>query len=179
MFFFGLTSFGQQLDSPIISKEKRLKDFNTETYQKKQSLIKNTPLEYSYCNTNGFIDLDIKLIKQDIISTYVLEDDNQAIIVSTSTGKLLKINNFSNHNSTVEVICDFPSNGLFSGLTDVAVDKNLNYFATNFNRLFSINKETCETTDLPFSILLDRALNSLSFDKQENLYFGYGGSTAV
>ncbi|GGD29332.1 T9SS type B sorting domain-containing protein [Hyunsoonleella pacifica] len=133
----------------------------------------NTPV-YSFCSDNGFVNIEINKIRVDIINSYVLEDDTESIIIGTSSGKLLKISNFSFGKPSIEVLCDFNK-----GLTDVAVDKHKNYYGVFFDKIFSIRTSSCTTMDLPINILDNGNLNSLSFDKKGNLYFGYGNNSIV
>ena len=59
--------------------------------------IADEPISFEYCDDDGFANLDIKQIRSEVLSQSGIEaNDNEAIIISTSYGRTIKINSGKN-----------------------------------------------------------------------------------
>jgi gliding motility-associated-like protein len=131
------------------------------------------PIEYIICDDDGFVELDIQTIQNEILANYDNDVIEETVYVSTSDGAILKFNNLSG-TITIELICDFPY-----GLTDIAVDEQEVIHANNFTSIFSVNTTDCTIAGIPnLGPSPSPFTNSLSFDTQGNVYFG-GGSESI
>ncbi|WP_298417587.1 T9SS type B sorting domain-containing protein [uncultured Kordia sp.] len=130
------------------------------------------PIEYVICDEDGFSELNILDIQNDILSNYDGATIEAAVVICTSTGHIIQLNNLSG-TITTDVICDMPNS-----LSDIAVDENSVIYATDFNTIFELNQTGCTTISLP-NLGSIPSTNSLSFDTQGNLYYGGFNSGSV
>jgi gliding motility-associated-like protein len=130
------------------------------------------PIEYIICDDDGFIELNILDIQTEVLAGFGGTPIGESIVIGTSTGRVIKLNNLSGA-ITTELICDLPGS-----LSDIAVDENGEFYGCNFGSIFYINQTDCSRVTIlnPSSVSL---INSLSFDTQGNLYYGSGGSSSV
>lgn len=130
------------------------------------------PIEYVICDDDGFSELNISDIQNDILSNYDGATIEEAVVICTSTGHIIQLNDISG-TVTTNVICNMPNS-----LSDIAVDENSVIYATDFNTIFELNQTSCTTISLP-NLGSIPSTNSLSFDTQGNLYFGGFNSGSV
>lgn len=134
------------------------------------------PILYEYCDEDGFIDVNISQIENDVLSQYgISENDDEVIFISTSIGKVLKINAPLESNS-IEDICPLELPGF--ALSDIAVDENGDFFINSFSQILSLDTTTCVALTL-FNFGFSSDVNSLSFDTNGNMYYGFGSSSSV
>lgn len=132
--------------------------------------------EYYLCDDDGdgYTSIDIAYIESQIASDLVFDDDDlYAVIIGTSTGNLIKVDSFLETNPQQQILCNFSF-----GLTDVAIDPDKNYYICNGGGVYLVNTSTCTNTLVSSSVGFG-FLNSLSFDKQGNLYQGYSNDSKV
>ncbi|WP_046754958.1 T9SS type B sorting domain-containing protein [Kordia jejudonensis] len=130
------------------------------------------PIEYIICDDDGFLELNIVAIQNDILSNYDGTTVEEAVLISTSSGHVLRLNDVSG-TITTDVICQMPN-----PLTDIAVDENEEIFITDFTSITKLDEVSCTTTTLP-NIPSTSLVNSLSFDIEGNLYYGAGDESVV
>lgn len=131
-------------------------------------------LELYYCDPdgNGQIELDIEQISQQALNFYGLNPtDPEAILIATSTGDIVKLNNPS-ANTSLDLICSF---GYM--LTDIAVDDVGRIYANTFWEINKLDTNGCTFTTIFSNTNFE--INSLSFDTGGNMYFGFGNDSAV
>jgi len=130
------------------------------------------PIEYVICDDDGFLELNIVDIQNDILASFNGATIEEAVLISTSTGHVLRLNDLSG-TITTDVICDMPN-----FLSDIAVDENGEIYITDFTSITKLDEVFCITTPLP-NIPFVSFVNSLSFDIQGNLSYGGGDSSTV
>ena len=130
------------------------------------------PIEYVICDDDGFLELNIVDIQDDILSNYDGATIEEAVLISTSTGHVIQLNDLSG-TITTDVICDMPN-----FLSDIAVDENGDIYITDFTSITKLDEVFCTTSLLPYMPPVS-FVNSLSFDIQGNLYYGGGDNSAV
>lgn len=130
-------------------------------------------LEYNYCGDDGYLQVNILAIQREILSQNgVNQSDNEAILISTRHGDVLKLN-YPYNNENIEEICS-PGFGA-GGLSDIAVNQQNEIFLCSFSYIFGLDSSNCELEEL-FNFEFGVGVNSLSFDIEGNLY--YGNSTS-
>ncbi|WP_420571049.1 T9SS type B sorting domain-containing protein [Kordia sp.] len=141
------------------------------------SNIMMDPIEYVICDEDGFAEINILDIQSDILSEYNngVSFDDEAVLISTGIGHVIKIGNLSSATTTSEVICGLPA---ANPLSDIAVDEDGVVYVTNFNSIRILDETDCSTTAVPGLTGLP-STNSLSFDTQGNMYYGGGNSSVV
>lgn len=126
------------------------------------------PITLSFCEDDGYTELNIKELKNTIFTEngIVGQSSLNALIISTSSGELFKVSDLNN-TPKLELLCDTQSI-----YTDIAVNEEGAFFASDFYSIYEIdncnNKQTIKNSSFT---------NSLSFDTQGNLY--YGGTQGV
>ncbi|WP_430411152.1 T9SS type B sorting domain-containing protein [Kordia sp.] len=144
---------------------------NTNSAETSEAMMMD-PIEYVICDDDGFSELNILDIQNDILSNYDGVTIEEAVVICTSSGHIIQLNDLSG-TITTTVICDMPNS-----LSDIAVDENSVIYATDFNTIFELDQTNCTTLPLP-NLGSIPATNSLSFDTQGNLYFGGFNSGSV
>ena len=91
-------------------------------------------------------------------------NDSEAIVISTSFGRVLQIDNFNTSN-VPEVICPI----ILPALTDVAIDGNGTIYYNTFSTIYKLDETDCSLETI-INIGLNEGMNSLSFDTDGNLY---------
>ncbi|AXG68752.1 hypothetical protein KORDIASMS9_00968 [Kordia sp. SMS9] len=130
------------------------------------------PIAYVICDDDGFVDINLLDIETEVLENFGNGAIEEAVIISTSTGRIIQLNDLSG-TITIDEICN-----LGNPLSDVAVDENEEIYATDFGSIFSVDGTNCTTSLLP-NMGAIIPTNSLSFDTQGNLYFGGANNSIV
>ena len=124
----------------------------------------NTDFNYNFCDDDGdgtmTIDLTTILDEVQVTVGGDLISDNPKLLIGTSTGVLLEIDDVL-QSPIISPICSLPDSSF-----DVAINSDGEFFTTNNAIIEKIEESDCST-----EIILTSGGNSLSFDTQNNLYF--------
>jgi len=138
--------------------------------------VNNDPLVYEFCDEDGIIEVNISQIESDVLEQFGVNNNyDSSIFISTSTGRVIKIN-APFEGGVNEEICYLDLPGF--ALSDIAIDENGEFYINGFSQVLTLNTSNC--VELPVFVFdFGTDLNSLSFDTNGNLYYGFGSDTAV
>jgi gliding motility-associated-like protein len=134
---------------------------------------------FKFCDTDsdGFVPIPLESIKNTILSENINQfGSEEGIYIGTSQGNVFLVTNLS---STPQVVLAFPD-VFHSGILDIAINQDGAVFVAVENKVYDMNTLTHyfikNTYD--FGISTNQMINSLSFDRSNNIYLG-GFNSAV
>ncbi|MEN9907311.1 MAG: hypothetical protein RLZZ540_452 [Bacteroidota bacterium] len=149
---------------------------NNEFYSKTFGKLTNTnrvlgssPFEFCDTDSDGIISINLEEIKN-----YVLDNHSSQIVtesgvyIGTSSGEIQLVTNLTTNPSRVKV-CSLNNLGL--SIFDIAYNQNGDIYVSYRSNIYKINKTNC-TIETVYSFNVISNINSLSFDRQSNIYFG-------
>ncbi|RZJ33455.1 MAG: hypothetical protein EOO51_13705, partial [Flavobacterium sp.] len=131
---------------------------------------------FTYCDTNadGFIPIDLQSISNLVLSDHA--DDfgyDEGIYLCTAGSKVLLVSNIET-NPQVTQICQV---GTPSTPFDIAANQDGDLYVCAGDQIVKINSATCASQQV-YNYSVASAINSLSFDRNYNMYMG-GFSSSV
>lgn len=136
---------------------------------------KTTASPFNFCDTDsdGIISIDLAELKNYVLDANPSQiTEETGIYIGTSSGDILLVNNLT-ANPAVKTIC----NNLGMPLLDIAYNQKGDMYVSNLSSIYKINTTDCSIDNVhTFSEM--GVINSLSFDRQSNMYFG-GASPQV
>ncbi|WP_281227974.1 T9SS type B sorting domain-containing protein [Flavobacterium aquiphilum] len=123
---------------------------------------------FEFCDTDrdGIVSVNIEELKNRVLDANPPQINvDSGVYIGTSSGEIQLVTNLTT-NPTVKKICSI--NNL--AITDIAYNQNGDMYVCSGYNIYKINKTDC-TTDNVYTFN-GIAINSLSFDRQSNIYFG-------
>ncbi len=162
-FFFHVIFFGQTKDELVFSKR-----FETLKSQVKLTQFNNS---YTFCDEDedGFLNFNIEQIKNDVLNEYSVKIGfDGGIYICTSASGVYLVNKL-NSVPQINFMCSVP--GVSWSTFDIAANLNNEIFVCESTNIHKINNSTCKVVNT-YDFKLSGVVNSLSFDNDNNMYFG-------
>lgn len=164
--------FAQSFD---VEKESPFQKINKKAIVTQQQ----TNNAFSFCDTDsdGFMPIDLKDIKNTILGGNISQfGSEEGIYIGTSDGKVYLVTNLS---TTPQIKLAFP-NVFNSGILDIAINQDGAVYVTVANKVYDMNtvKDYYNKNTHNLGVLPSQMINSLSFDRKNNIYLG-GFDSAV
>lgn len=129
---------------------------------------------YVYCDSNqdGIMHANLPLIKNNILNENALEIvEETGVYICTSGNNIYLVENLIG-SPVINLVCNSPGITGWSTI-DIATNLNNELFVSEANYIRKINNNTCQTTSvIDFGFSNTSFITSLSFDKNNNMYFG-------
>lgn len=163
---YPLFIFSQNKNDTLVEKNKLIKFEDTKKIVTSKVFSNNT---FSYCDTNydGFLEINLNEISNYTLSETINQFGyEEGIFISSNGSDINLVKNIST-SPIISTVCN--TNG-YSSLYDIAVNQNNEIFVIYDKFIFNLNNQ-CNVANM-YDFNLDSYPNSLSFDRQNNLYFG-------
>ena len=159
---FSLSVYSQNL-----SKDYSIYAKNATKTSNNAKKLAASPFEFCDTDADGFVTINLEEVKKRVLdnsSSQIIRESG--IYIGTSSGTIQLVKNLTT-NPTVETVCA----GLGLPIFDIAYNKNGDTYVCYESRILKINTTNC-TIETTYSFDVINNINSLSFDRQSNIYFG-------
>lgn len=155
---------------------------NNEIYPKSFGKIANinkkvttSPFEFCDTDTDGIMSINLDNVKNYALDNHSSQINVESgVYIGTSSGEIQLVTNLTT-NPSLGKVCS--NNNLSLPIFDIAYNQNGDIYVSYQSNIYKINKTNC-TIDNTYSFNVMNNINSLSFDRQSNIYFG-GSSSKV
>lgn len=145
--------------SPLINKEQK----------KSSSVLENNSFTFCDTDSDGFMPIDLNEFGDYVLNNYSSQlVDESGIYISTSSSALLLSTNLGS-SPQIQKICTKTPVGF--GMFDIAINQNGEMYSSEGNHIYKINALTCQIENT-FTFGQQQFINSLSFDRNFNIYLG-------
>lgn len=158
--------------------------YESERYNPVQKIIKKkikahqlSNNSFKFCDTDsdGFLPIDLVAIKNTILGENINQfGSEEGIYISTSQGNVLLVTNLL---STPKLAVAF-SDAFNAGILDIAINQDGAVYVAVGNKIYDMNTVDNYYLKNTYDFGLSSWVNSLSFDRSNNLYLG-GFDSAV
>nr|WP_315157377.1 T9SS type B sorting domain-containing protein [uncultured Flavobacterium sp.] len=130
-----------------------------------------SPFVFCDTDTDGIISINIEELKNNVLDNHSAQIDIESgVYIGTSSGNILLVTNLTT-NPTIKTVCA----NLRVPIFDIAYNENGDTYVCYESSIYKINKTDC-TIDNVYTFNVMNNINSLSFDRQSNIYFGGNNS---
>jgi gliding motility-associated-like protein len=134
-----------------------------------------SPFEFCDTDTDGIVSINLEELKNNVLDNHSSQMHVESgVYIGTSSGEIQLVTNLTTNPSKVKV-CFLGNLGI--AVFDIAYNQNGDLYVSYQSSIYKINKTNC-TIDNTYTFNVIGNINSLSFDRQSNIYFG-GSSTKV
>ncbi|WP_281637333.1 T9SS type B sorting domain-containing protein [Flavobacterium marginilacus] len=146
------------------------------TFSKIANVAKKSAISpFQFCDTDsdGIVSINLEDLKNralDANSSQIIAESG--IYIGTSSGEIQLVTNLTTNPSKIKVC----SNSIVP-IFDIAYNQNGDTYVSYQSNIYKINKTDCSVVNIYTSNVIGN-INSLSFDRQSNIYFG-GSSSSV
>lgn len=149
---------------------------NNDIYPKSYGKIANikkkvTTSAFEFCDTDtdGIISINLEEVKNYVLDNHSLQiNGGSGVYIGTSSGQIQLVSNLTT-NPSLGKVCS--NNNLSMPIFDIAYNQDGDIYVCYQSNIYKINKTNC-TVDNIYSFNVMSNINSLSFDRQSNIYFG-------
>jgi gliding motility-associated-like protein len=128
-----------------------------------------SPFEFCDTDSDGIISINLEEVKNYALDNHSSQIDIESgVYIGTSSGGIQLVTNLTT-SASIESVCYNNNMGL--PIFDIAYNQNGDIYVCYQSNIYKINKTDC-TIETTYSFNVMGNINSLSFDRQSNIYFG-------
>ena len=145
-------------------------NFYPKTFGKIANVTKKSaasPFEFCDTDTDGIISINLEELKNQVLDSHSSQINvDSGVYIGTSSGEIKLVTNLTT-NPSIAKVCSMNSLPIF----DIAYNQNGDTYVSYGSNIYKINKTNCTIDNVHTSNVMSN-INSLSFDRQSNIYFG-------
>lgn len=149
-------------------------EINNQSFGKIANINKRvTTSDFEFCDTDsdGIISINLEEIKNYVLDNHSSQINVESgVYIGTYSGEIKLVTDLTT-NPTLKNVCS----NLGFALVDIAYNQNGDMYVCNASNIYKINKTDCTIGDV-YSFNTVSGINSLSFDRQSNIYLGGSNS---